>query len=360
MNKYLGNFQIIRPKFEVEQEKVLDWIAAAHQRVKGEKSTFSTKELLARIQKGVNKIKKRGIHTVDFSHFNWEAMEIYTLDENSPGKRAKERTLWFDREVFSLFDQFYPENCPLPSHLLHVTCTGYSAPSGAQKIVSKRKASTAVIHVYHMGCYGSFPALRIAQGLTSDTDVVHTEICSLHLDPLTCEIEQFIIQSLFADGFIKYSLSSQAKELEILSLHEEIIPDTTHCMAWHSADFGMKMTLNKEVPFLIRKALPQLLDTLAKKANMPLPDLIETAFFAIHPGGPKIVEQISELLNLNPWQISQSREIMENCGNMSSATLPHIWQKMASSSLVPPEALIVSLAFGPGLTFCSGLFKKVN
>jgi len=47
-------------------------------------------------------------------------------------------------------------------------------------------------------------------------------------------------------------------------------------------------------------------------------------------------------------------------GNMSSATLPHVWQAIASSASVSDGRLIVSLAFGPGLTLSGAVLRKVS
>jgi predicted naringenin-chalcone synthase len=359
MNKYLGNFHVIRPDYDLAQEKTVAWIAQAHARAKGNHSADLIKRQLERIAKGVSKIKKRGVHCGDFFHTDWEKMKIYNITDQQRGSGFKERSAWFEEAVMDLFERFYPAEASLPSNLIHVTCTGYVAPSGAQKIVSRRKAATAVIHIYHMGCCASFPALRTGKGLEKEVDVVHTEICSLHLDALSSDLPQFIIQNLFADGFVKYSLSSKKKEFEILALHEEVIPETPECITWRCMDWGFAMTLKREVPEIISKSLEAFLENLAKKAKSSAKLLKKEAFFAIHPGGPKIIEQIGELLELKNWQMAHSFEVMENYGNMSSATLPHIWEKMTDSS-VPENAAIVSFSFGPGITLCGSIFKKVR
>ena len=86
-------------------------------------------------------------------------------------------------------------------------------PSAAQRLVAAKGwgAATRVTHAYHMGCYAAFPALRMAAGFLSApdslrasglkrVDVVHTEMCSLHMNPLHHAAEQLVVQSLFADG----------------------------------------------------------------------------------------------------------------------------------------------------------------
>jgi len=64
--------------------------------------------------------------------------------------------------------------------------------------------STEVIHAYHMSCYASLPTIRLAAGLVatgkSRVDIVHTEMCTLHMDPSQHLPEQLVVQTLFADG----------------------------------------------------------------------------------------------------------------------------------------------------------------
>ena len=82
------------------------------------------------------------------------------------------------------------------------------------------------------------------------------------------------------------------------------------------------------------------------------------AVFAIHPGGPRIIDEIAEHLGLRPDQVQASNAILRDCGNMSSATLPHVWQAILADEAVPSGTLIVSLAFGPGLTISGALLRK--
>ena len=68
-----------------------------------------------------------------------------------------------------------------------------------------------------MGCYAALSAVRIAAGFVPNAsrrvDIVHTELCSLHLDPADRRLEQLIVQSLFADGMIRYSRPAADREM---------------------------------------------------------------------------------------------------------------------------------------------------
>ena len=84
-----------------------------------------------------------------------------------------------------------------------------------------------------------------------------------------------------------------------------------------------------------------------------------TTIYAVHPGGPRIIELVEEALELNPHQVGHAKAILRDRGNMSSATLPHIWQNLLVDAAVPADTPIVSLAFGPGLTVYGTILRKL-
>lgn len=375
MSSYLIKaFNAISPAFLVPQENILNWIATMHSEAEAKARSLSEGDQrsfyeeiqtsLHKIGLGKDKIAQRGVHVRDLQLQDPSLMEIYNIAKHPQGNGLKAKMDLYAKEADLLFERLY-ENSPIPSHLVHVTCTGYVSPSGAQKLVSKKRSfSTYVTHAYHMGCYGSLPALRIAShSLHAKTscDIVHTEFCTLHMNPLCHSTEQLVIESLFADGFIKYSIShddSDAKGLLVEALEEIIIRNSMDSMKWQCEDWGFGMTLAKDVPIKVAKALKPYLERLSNKVGLSLSSLLETGYFAIHPGGPKIIQQIAELLQLSETQISHSKEILRTRGNMSSATLPFIWESMLSDDSIESESYIVSLAFGPGLTISGAIFKK--
>lgn len=345
---HLVDFQSIRPPFETLQEDTLNWLAEAHAKADG----ALVHETLQRVGCKPDRIAKRGHVLADFLHRNWEQMEIY---QPPAGKNLSVRSAVYDREVDKIFEEYYPEGALAPDDLIHVSCTGYVAPSGAQKIVSKRNwgRCTTVTHAYHMGCYGSIPAIRMGMGfLKKQVDIVHTEICSLHTNPSLHQLDQLVSQSLFADGFMKYSIvgSTDKPHLKVHRLLEEIIPNSSQAMSWNVADWGFQMSLAKEVPVFITRYLPEYLERLGG---------CEEALFAVHPGGPKILTHVQKVLNLSDEQIRFSFQVLKEYGNMSSATLPHVWQKILDDPSIPCSTPIISLAFGPGLTIAGSYMEKI-
>lgn len=380
----LSHFSMQRPSHEIAQDRALTWLAAAH--VASEATLHSLgdreKEVFARRIKaamdrcacGPRAIGSRGHAVPDVGRTDWEALEIYDVVRHPRGKGASDRAEFFRRFVTAYFEREYEHETGAPSDLIHVTCTGYTAPSGAQEIVDSRGwgALTRVTHAYHMGCYAAFPALRIAAGhlllpsafgakeAEPRVDIAHTELCSLHLDPSNHALEQLVVQSLFADGLIRYSLSCEpaGPRLRMLALAERILPQTRDAMSWCLSDTGMVMTLSRDVPELVGMALRNFVADLYRRADLELGDELSRTLFAVHPGGPKIIDGVRTRLELSDAQVQISRDVLLSYGNMSSATLPHIWMRILEDSSIAPGTLVLSLAFGPGLTICGGLFRK--
>ena len=71
-----------------------------------------------------------------------------------------------------------------------------------------------------------------------------------------------------------------------------------------------------------------------------------------------MIEQTAEALGLADAQVAHSQAVLRDRGNMSSTTLPHIWARIADDPAVPDGALVLSVAFGPGLTAVANLMRK--
>jgi predicted naringenin-chalcone synthase len=130
-------------------------------------------------------------------------------------------------------------------------------------------------------------------------------------------------------------------------------------MEWMVSDWGMKMTLSKDVPSMVGSKIREFTQRWFEKRGYDLADIQKNALFAVHPGGPKIIDQVAQHLELTDAQVRASRKLLHNRGNMSSATLPHLWETLIDDDSIPSGTKIVSYAFGPGLTVCAGLMEKL-
>ena len=377
----LTSFRLLRPRYETSQEEILTWLADVHCRAEATAVARSgrdfdakaflahTRRLIRHVCCGSDRIAMRGYSASDREHAETAETALYDVSQKPAGAGMSARTDLYAREVETAFERLYGADSEPPDHLVHVTCTGYVSPSGAQRLVTNRGwgERTRVTHAYHMGCYASVPALRIASGLAQTgnesgrVDVVHTELCSLHFDPSIHTPEQLVVQSLFADGHARYTLRRDAKgepALRILALHEVLVSGSEDAMQWRLGDNGMRMSLSRELPAQLTRGIRPFVQDLLGKAGLDLATERTRCMFAVHPGGPKVIDVVRDALEVEERQVAASRRVLRRFGNMSSATLPHIWSDLLAADEVTKGTHVVSIAFGPGLTFAGAVLRK--
>lgn len=396
---FMYGFKIIRPKHFLKQEVLHSWLATAHARSDhqhlppvrsisrassgfdgGAAMKLNEDEQQQHYLKWFNRfgcksdqIEYRGFELDDFTHNNWDEMKIADVEKSAQGAGFSERMKIYSSSAERIFNQFYEAESVAPEQLIHVTCTGFESPSAAQKLISNKGwgKQTSVLHAYQMGCYAAFPAMGMAAsrlamtGGENPVDIVHTEMCGLHLDPSAHTPEQFVIQSLFADGFIRYSMVNEGAKsakgkmgLLVEGFLEQLIPNSAHAMTWVCSDWGMQMTLDKGVPAMIANDITEYCDRLAKLSGHKFSDIQKNGIFAIHPGGPKIISAVQALLELQDHQVQHSKDTLKKYGNMSSGTVPHILSSIIDDPNIPVGTPIMSMAFGPGLTIIGAVFVK--
>jgi predicted naringenin-chalcone synthase len=378
----LSDFRAHLPRYGRPQEEGMEWLVAAHARAAataaGDEAvapalTARMDRLVRRYTCSPEHIGRRRSELGDFMHTDWAAMKIFNLQECPRGRGLEIRNRFFSETADQVVRCLFAEDADAPTDLIHVTCTGYASPSPIQRLIEMKKwnARTRATQVYHTGCYAAVPALRLAAGLLGENgrsngraEIIHTELCTLHFNPGDHSPEQLVVQSLFADGHIRYSLSTRSGPgrndagFAVLAVHEEIVPGSLDDMTWSLSDWGFRMTLSRDVPGRIAANLERFLCSLFSGAGLRYSEHSADTVFAVHPGGPRILESVQQLLRLSEHQVASSRTVLFERGNMSSATLPHIWMAAASDAGILSGTLLVSLAFGPGLTIAGALFRK--
>jgi predicted naringenin-chalcone synthase len=305
-------------------------------------------------------------------------LRLYADNEDTKGSDLKERHASYGKIVGDCLNDIYSNEEKAPDDLIHVTCSGYLAPSPVERMVAQREwFDTTVTHSYHMGCYGAFPAIKMAHGFLASSlfseapprhkvDIVHTELLSGHHNIEDSGVENIITMSLFADGFIKYSVCTDEyarqhgmRGLRILTAHEHLLPDSADDMTWVPSSHQFRMTLSVMVPVVIKRHVRSFVVNLLRRIGLDFETEKPKLMFAIHPGGPKIVEHIQNELALQDDQVAISKKVFRENGNMSSATIPHILKGILEEKAIPSGTKIVSLGFGPGLTVTGLVLEKV-
>ncbi len=248
------------------------------------------------------------------------------------------------------------------SHVVTVSCTGFVAPGPDLAVVHGLglRTSTQRFHLGFMGCYAAFPALRMAEAFCrADPDavvlVVCVELCSLHLQA-SRDPDALVAGSVFADGAAATVVSRrevQGRGLRIERFGTTVAVDGENDMAWTIGDTGFEMVLSSYVPKIVgthaRSAISPLLDAAGVR-------LEAVARWAVHPGGRAILDRVEQGLGLGTEALAASREVLRRYGNMSSATVLYVLDRLLESAPGAGEP-IVAMAFGPGLTIDAGVLS---
>ena len=250
------------------------------------------------------------------------------------------------------------------THLVTVCCTGFKAPGVDLALIDQLELDPGVqrTHVGFMGCHGALNGLRVARAFAeADANAVvllcSVELCSLHLhygwDP-----EKVVANALFADGaaalVASQALAQSKQSLTLKASGSTVIPNTSSLMHWQVGDHGFAMGLSPQVPEAIAGALQPWLSSWLRGHGS---DLTEIRSWALHPGGPRILQACADALALKHEHLAESRSVLQAHGNMSSATVLFILERMRHKACSGP---CLALAFGPGLCAEVALFDLCN
>lgn len=250
------------------------------------------------------------------------------------------------------------------THLITVSCTGMYAPGIDIELVSALglSAQTKRTCINFMGCYGAFNAFKVADSIcradpASKVLVVCVELCSLHYQH-RMEKDNIVANAIFADGsgaVLVEAHPTAARYLSFLTFESDLLPNSSNAMAWHIADQGFDIVLSGYVPDAIEFGIGAFLTRLLQRLGLAREQI---DFYAIHPGGTKILEACERALQLTPEANRFAYQVLRDCGNMSSATIIFVL-KALWEALTPRdnEKRVFSAAFGPGLTLESMLLK---
>ncbi|SDZ00996.1 type III polyketide synthase [Herbiconiux ginsengi] len=257
------------------------------------------------------------------------------------------------------------------THVVTVSCTGFFAPGPDYVLVRELglAPSTLRYHVGFMGCYAAFPALRMAKSFCeADPDavvlVVSAELCTLHVRSSN-EPDQIVASSVFADGAAAAIVTARDMPagpedgfvLDLDFFESVLTPVGEQDMAWKIGDEGFEMILSSYVPKIIDEHITGALEPLlARDASLGAEASTEIAHWAVHPGGRSILDKVESKLGLSEQQMTASREILRDYGNMSSATILFVLKAILESATPPSGGdRVCAMAFGPGLTVETGL-----
>nr|XP_004239898.1 chalcone synthase B [Solanum lycopersicum] len=254
------------------------------------------------------------------------------------------------------------------THLVFCTRSGVDMPGADYQLINLLGLSPSVqrFMMYQQGCFAGGTMLRLAKDLAENNKgarvlVVCAESSAIGFrGPSEAYPDNLIAQALFGDGAVAVIIGSDPKMglerpvFEIVSAGQTFVPNGDCHLALHLREMGLTFHCTRDVPPAIAKNVESCLI----KAFEPLGiSDWNSVFWILHPGGNAIVDQVENILGLEPDRLRATRNILREYGNLSSACvlfiLDEIRKKSARDGLKTTGDgldLGVLLSFGPGLT----------
>ncbi|CAM6050848.1 unnamed protein product, partial [Sphagnum compactum] len=254
------------------------------------------------------------------------------------------------------------------THVVFATTSGVNMP-GADHALAKLlglKPTVKRVMMYQTGCFGGASVLRVAKDLAENNKgarvlVTCSEVTAVtYRAPSENHLDGLVGSALFGDGAACLIVGAdpipqlERPLFEIQSAGETVLPESDGAIDGHLTEAGLIFHLMKDVPGLISKNIGKFLNEARKVANSPS---WNDMFWAVHPGGPAILDQIEEKLKLTSDKLQGSRDILSEYGNMSSASvlfvldqIRHRSKFLGSSTTGEGSDYGFLIGFGPGLT----------
>jgi len=246
------------------------------------------------------------------------------------------------------------------THVVTVSCTGFVAPGFDMALIRQLGLSwdVARTHVGFMGCHGALNGLRVAAAYAASRPdacvlVSAVELCTLHYQ-YGWNPGQVVANALFADGsaaLVGGSSPDGPGGWVLDASGSTLLEDSTDLMTWRIGDHGFEMRLSARVPGVIHERLRPWLDEWLAANGVRID---QVASWAIHPGGPRILEACAEAIGLPREACAVSQEVLAEHGNLSSPTIFFILDRLRLRDAPRP---CVAIGFGPGLAVEPALFR---
>ena len=258
--------------------------------------------------------------------------------------------------------------------LVFVTSTGFVAPGVDVAIVKALGLSWSVsrVVVNFMGCAAAINAIRLATSyVRAHPDmkamVVCIELCSVNAvfaDDVT-DFNEVVTHSLFGDGCAALVIgASQVHEklepgkVVIRSSFGRLLDGAADGIVLGVNHNGITCELSENLPDYIFAAVDPVVAEMLQNNGLQKSDI---DLWAIHPGGPRIIEESVRSLAISPERAAASWDVLARFGNMLSVSLIFVLEMMVRQAESTKEISTgVAFAFAPGVTVEGMLFDIIR
>jgi alkylresorcinol/alkylpyrone synthase len=152
---------------------------------------------------------------------------------------------------------------------------------------------------------------------------------------------------LFGDGAAAAVVTGQPRRgPAIVDTDSYLFPDSIGAMGFDLRDGGFHIVLSREVPWIIRERIAELVDGFLGRNGLARADL---SAYVLHPGGQKLLRFVEEELGLSTGLTQPSWDVLRDFGNLSSASVLFVLHQWMQRGLREGDWGLLA-GFGPGFT----------
>ncbi|KAK9164451.1 hypothetical protein Syun_005353 [Stephania yunnanensis] len=267
------------------------------------------------------------------------------------------------------------------THLVYVSSSEARLPGGDLYLAKGLGLSpeTSRVTLYFLGCSGGVAGLRVAKDIAENNPgsrvlLATSETTIVGFKPPSIDRPYDLVgAALFGDGAGAIVLGTDPQlgiEKPLFELHTSIqhfLPNTEKTIDGKLTAEGISFKLGRDLPQLIEDNIEGFCDKLMRIVGLNDKDY-NKMFWAVHPGGPAILNRMEKRLDLLPEKLVASRRALMDYGNASSNTIVYVLEYMIEESLKQNhnekkkehgDEWGLLLAFGPGITFEGILARKL-
>lgn len=293
---------------------------------------------------------------VDRRYSIMEPTEVFTATS------FEEKNKIYCREVIELGEQVLTKALnevgwkPVAlDYIITVSCTGIMIPSLDAYLINRLKLKQDIVRlpVTEMGCAAGVSGIIYAKNFLKANPGKRAAVIAVESPTATFQLDDFsmpniVSAAIFGDGAACCLLSSCDDDEGPVIIDDQMYHfyDAEHMMGFKLTNSGLQMVLDIEVPDTIASHFGAIIHPFLEQNNLKIEDVDHLIF---HPGGKKIVNTVEDLFSGLGKNINDTKEVLRLYGNMSSATVLYVLERVMDTKPKKGEKGIM-LSFGPGFS----------
>ena len=247
--------------------------------------------------------------------------------------------------------------------LTTISTTGIAVPALDARLMNRIPFPRGMkrLPIFGLGCVGGAAGIaRTADYLQGHPDeaviLFAVELCSLTIQRDDLSMANLVASGLFGDGAAAVLMVGdnhpRAKPgmPRVIDSQSHFFPETEHIMGWDVTNSGFKVLLSADIAGLAQSEVRPSMEAFLGRHGLTIAQIDH---WLVHPGGPKVIQALEDGLSLPEEALALSWETLAEVGNVSSASVLLILDKVIKRMQPKPGEWGVLMAMGPA--FCAEL-----